>query len=92
MDSFNPMSLIRASLGSGTRVGIALFLLAEESVCHALWECPLATNVWALVKGKLQKSSAVVQDFHSLARQMEDKLTGKEMDRMGNGCLVHLER
>lgn len=53
---------------------------AEESVCHALWECPLATNVWALVKGKLQKSSAVVQDFHSLARQMEDKLTGKEME------------
>ena len=34
----------------------------------------------ALVKGKLQKSSAVVQDFHSLARQMEDKLTGKEME------------
>ena len=53
---------------------------AEESVCHALWECPLATNVWALVKGKLQKSSAVVQDFHSLARQMDDKLTGKEME------------
>ena len=53
---------------------------AEESVCHALWECPLAINVWALVKGKLQKSLAVVQDFHSLARQMEDKLTGKEME------------
>ena len=25
----------------------------EETVCHVLWECPLATNVWALVKGKL---------------------------------------
>ena len=34
----------------------------------------------ALVKGKLQKSSAVVQDFHFLARQMEDKLTGNEME------------
>ena len=26
---------------------------AEESVCHALWECSLATNIWAMVKGKM---------------------------------------
>ncbi|KAK9988760.1 hypothetical protein SO802_028999 [Lithocarpus litseifolius] len=53
---------------------------AEESVCHSLWECPFPTNVWALVRGKMQKSSAVVQKFHSLARLMEDRLTGKEME------------
>ena len=37
---------------------------------HILWECPFARNVWALVKGKIQKSSAVVPDFFLLTRSM----------------------
>uniref|UniRef100_A0A7N2R2L2 Protein kinase domain-containing protein n=1 Tax=Quercus lobata TaxID=97700 RepID=A0A7N2R2L2_QUELO len=55
-------------------------LSVEEAVYHALWECPLATNVWAMVKGKLQKCAAILQNFHLLARQMKGKLTGKKME------------
>ena len=52
----------------------------EETVCHVLWECPLAVNVWALVKGKLQKCTFAAPDFYSLARQMKGKLTVKELE------------
>uniref|UniRef100_A0A7N2LC99 Uncharacterized protein n=1 Tax=Quercus lobata TaxID=97700 RepID=A0A7N2LC99_QUELO len=52
----------------------------EEAVYHALWERPLATNVWAMVKGKLQKCAAILQNFHLLARQMKGKLTGNKME------------
>lgn len=51
----------------------------DETVSHALWECPLA-YVWALVKGRLQKCGAVSQNFHLLDRQMEAKPTGKELE------------
>ena len=49
-------------------------------VTHALWECPLARNVWTLVRGKLQKCEAVAPNFHLLARQMVAKLTGLELE------------
>lgn len=42
----------------------------SETVSHILWECPFARNVWALVRGKIQKSSAHASDFFTLTRTM----------------------
>ena len=52
----------------------------DETVTHTLWECPLARNVWALVRGKLQKCGAAAPNFHLLARQMVAKLMGPELE------------
>ena len=37
--------------------------LAEESTHHALWQCPMARNTWALVQGRLQKLPNQEGDF-----------------------------
>ena len=49
----------------------------DETVAHVLWECSLARNVWAMVKGKFQKCNSKAQNFYTLARQMEEKLPKK---------------
>ena len=33
---------------------------------HILWECPLARDVWAMVKGKIQKFSNEARDLFML--------------------------
>ena len=57
-----------------------------ESTSHFLWECPLAWNVWAISKGRVQKCSNQVQDFFQLFRMLKGKLTKTEMGHnvMGN--------
>ena len=52
----------------------------DEIVAHALWGCPLARNVWALVKGKMQKRSSEVEDFYILVRELMGVLTTKELE------------
>ena len=52
----------------------------DETVAHVLWECSLARNVWAMVRGKLQKFNSEAQNFYTLAQQMEEKLLKKELE------------
>ena len=52
-----------------------------ESTGHLLWECPLARNVWALCRGKIQKCSNDAQDFFALFQMQADRLTKMELDR-----------
>uniref|UniRef100_A0A7N2LID0 Reverse transcriptase zinc-binding domain-containing protein n=1 Tax=Quercus lobata TaxID=97700 RepID=A0A7N2LID0_QUELO len=52
----------------------------EETVAHVLWECPLARNVWGMVKGQLQKCNSETPNFYILAQQMEEKLPKKDLE------------
>lgn len=52
----------------------------DETTGHILWECPFARNTWALVRGKIHKSSSEAPCFYLLARQMLDRLPKKEME------------
>ena len=40
----------------------------EETTEHILWECPLAHKVWALVRGRIRKTSSSVPNFFLLMR------------------------
>ena len=51
----------------------------DETVVHVLCECPFARNVWAMVRGRLQKCNSEALNFYTLARQMEEKLPKKEI-------------
>ena len=52
-----------------------------ETNSHLLWECPMARNVWAILKGRVQKCSNQVQEFFHLFRMPKDKLTMKELEQ-----------
>ena len=52
-----------------------------KSIGHLLWKCPLARNVWALCRGKIQKCLNVEQDFFALFRMMANRFTQMELER-----------
>ena len=41
---------------------------------------PLARNIWALVKGKLEKCSANASNFYLLVHHLVDRLDRKELE------------
>ena len=53
---------------------------SDETVLHILWQCPLAWNVWALVKGKLQKCDSSARTFFNLAQTLKERLSHKEFE------------
>ena len=52
----------------------------KETVARALWSCPVARNVWALVAGKLQKCSSGAEDFYVLVQDLMVVLLTKELE------------
>ena len=52
----------------------------EKTTGHILWECPLAHNVWVLVRGRIQKTSSSEPSFFLLTRQMMERLLGREFE------------
>ena len=52
----------------------------SESADHILWDCPLARNVRALSRGRLQKCSNDQQNFFLLFRQLVAKLEIQELE------------
>ena len=53
---------------------------SDETVLLILWQCPLARNVWALVKGKLQKCDSSARKFFNLAQTLKERLSRKEFE------------
>ena len=53
---------------------------SDETILHILWQCPLARNVWALVKGKLQKCDSSARMFFNLAQTLKERLSRKEFE------------
>ena len=63
----------------------------DETMVHVLCECPLARNVWAMVRGRLQKCNSKASNFYTLARQMEEKATKKGIGDMDDSVVGYLE-
>ena len=53
---------------------------APESPTHALWSCPYAGSVWALIPGKIQKLPPTKADFFELFQGLSERLTRAEVE------------
>ena len=45
-----------------------------ETVTHALWACPHARNVWALIPSRIQKLQVTTVEFFLLTKDLTQSL------------------
>ena len=53
----------------------------QQTTSHVLWPCLFARNVWALIRGRVQKCSNEVNDFFLLFKKMQIALEEEDLDR-----------
>lgn len=59
----------------------SIYTQQDETICDVLWQCPLAQNTWALVHGKIQKSSSSAENIFDLTAQMVDTLFKRDLEQ-----------
>jgi hypothetical protein len=52
----------------------------EETTFHALWQCPLARNTWALIHGRMQKLSYQDGEFSSFMQWILKEFPKEEVE------------
>ncbi len=58
----------------------------SEMVTHALWACPHAQNVWALIPGRIQKLQVEIGDFFLLTQDLTQSLNRQELEVWAVTC------
>lgn len=52
----------------------------EETIVHALWSCPAASDVWGITSTLMRKWSTMAINWWSLWQKMVDNLTTLELE------------
>ena len=52
-----------------------------ETVTHVLWSYPFARNVWALIRGRVQKCSNEAEDFFLMFKHLQHVVESADLDR-----------
>jgi hypothetical protein len=58
----------------------------SETVTHALWACPHARNVWALIPGRIQKLQVATVEFFLLTQNLTQSLNRQELELWAVTC------
>ena len=58
----------------------------SETVTHALWACPHARNVWALIQGRIQKLQVATVEFFLLTQNLTQSLNRQELELWAVTC------
>jgi hypothetical protein len=55
-----------------------------ENICHILWCCPSACDVWGECSRKIKKCSIGGDDFFQVVAELLDKVGGKRIQFIGH--------
>jgi hypothetical protein len=53
--------------------------LEPETVCHVLWNCPAASDVWLECPSRIQKNVVVEDSFLNIFQQLYDKFEAEDL-------------